>query len=67
METGIEFFFHVVAMERILVVFLRIQRKSIKRRQAKVFDRTGQTRCLQNFAENPQTNGFHVFILFCYR
>ena len=42
METGIEFFLHLVAMERILVVFLRIQRKSIKRMQAKVCDRTEQ-------------------------
>ena len=42
METGIEFFFHLVAMERILVVFLRIQRKSMKRMQAKVCDRTEQ-------------------------
>ena len=40
METGIEFFLHLEAMERILVVFQRIQRKSIKRRQAKVCDRT---------------------------
>ena len=30
METGIEFFFHLVAMERILVMFLRIPRKSMK-------------------------------------
>ena len=30
METGIEFFLHLVAMERILVVFLRIQRKSTR-------------------------------------
>ena len=30
METDIEFFFHLVAMERNLVVFLRIQRKSTK-------------------------------------
>ena len=37
-ETGIEFFLHLVAMERILVVFLRIQRKSKKRWQAKVCD-----------------------------
>ena len=35
-------FLHLVAMERILVVFLRIQRKSRKRWQAKVCDRTGQ-------------------------
>ena len=38
MEAGIEFFLHLVAMERILVVFLRIQRKSIKRKQAKMCD-----------------------------
>ena len=42
METGIEFFLHLVAMERILAVFTRIQRKSRKRREAKVCDRTGQ-------------------------
>ena len=42
METGIEFFLHLVAMERFLVVFLRIQRKSRKKRQAKACDRTGQ-------------------------
>ena len=38
METGIEFFFHLVAMERIQVVFLRIRRE----RQAKACDRTEQ-------------------------
>ena len=27
----------------------------------------GATRCLQIFGENPQTNGFHEFIQFCYR
>ena len=42
METSIEFFLHLVAMERILVVFLRIQRKSRKKRQAKACDRTEQ-------------------------
>ena len=35
METGIEFFLLLVAMERILVVFVRIQRKARMRRQAK--------------------------------
>ena len=40
--TGIEFFLHLVAMERILVVFLRNQRKSRKKRQAKACDRTEQ-------------------------
>ena len=38
----IEFFTHLVAMERILVVFLRIQRKSRNKRQAKACDRSGQ-------------------------
>ena len=42
MENGIEFFLYLVAMERILVVFLRIQRKSRKKRQAKACDRTVQ-------------------------
>ena len=42
METGIEFFLLLVAMARILDVFLRIQRKSKKRWQAKVCDRTEQ-------------------------
>ena len=37
MEIVIEFFLHLVAMERILVVFLRIQRKSTKED-----DRTGR-------------------------
>ena len=42
-EAGEEqFFLLLVAMARILVVFLRIQRKSRKRRKAKVCDRTGQ-------------------------
>ena len=40
MEIGIEFFLYLVAMARILVVFLRIQRKSRKKRQAKACDRT---------------------------
>ena len=42
METGIEFFLYLVVMERILVIFLRIQRKSRKKRQAKACDRTEQ-------------------------
>ena len=32
METGIEFLFHLVAMERILVVFLRINSKKVNER-----------------------------------
>ena len=59
METSIEFFFHLVAMERILVVFLRIQRKSIKVDASKGL----ATRCLQNFGENLRrmafTNSFY--------
>ena len=42
LETGIEFFLHLVAVERNLVVFLRIQRKSMKKMQAKTCDRTEQ-------------------------
>ena len=38
MEIVVEFFLHLVAMERILVVFLRIQRKSTK----EDYDRTGR-------------------------
>ena len=52
METDIEFFLHLVAMARLLVVFLRIQRKSRKKRQAKACDRTWQPVVLQNFGEN---------------
>ena len=55
METGIEFFLHLVAMEameRILVVFLRIQRKSIKRKRAKVCDRKGQPVVHRTLAKN---------------
>ena len=43
METSIEFFLYMVAMARILVVFLRIQRKSRKKRQSKACDRTVQS------------------------
>ena len=42
METSIEFSLHLVAMARILVVFLRIHRKSRRKRQAKACDRSGQ-------------------------
>ena len=63
METGLEVFLHLVAMERLLVVFLRIQRKSIKRMHAKVLRWNGATRCLQNFGENLRrmafTNSFY--------
>ena len=52
METGIEFFLHLVAMARILVVFLRIQRKSIKEDACKGLRSNGVTRYLQNIGEN---------------
>ena len=61
----IEFFLHLVAMEWILVIFLRIQRKSMKEDACKGLRSNGATRCLQIFGENPHTNGFHEFILFC--
>ena len=42
-QTVIEFFLHLVAMEWILVVFLRIQRKVNKKKMhAEVYDRTVQ-------------------------
>ena len=52
MEIVIEFFLHQVAMERILVVFLRIQRKSTKEDACKGLRSNGATRCLQIFGEN---------------
>ena len=49
MAIVVEFFLHLVAMERILVVFLRIQRKSMK----EDYDRSnGATCCWQIFGEN---------------
>ena len=42
METSIELFLYLVAMTRILVVFLRIHRKSRRKKQAKACDRSGQ-------------------------
>ena len=63
MDTGIKFFFHLVATERILVVFLRIQRKSIKEDACKGLRSNGATRYLQNFGENLRRmafmNSFH--------
>ena len=59
MEIVVEFFLHLVAMERILVVFLRIQRKSTK----EDYDRTVATCCLQIFGKNLRrmafTNSFY--------
>ena len=63
METGIKFFLHLVAMERILVVFSRNQRKSIKEDACKGLWSNDATRCLQNFGENLRrmafTNSFY--------
>ena len=58
MDTGIKFFFHLVAMERILVVFLRIQRKSMKEDASKGLRSNGATRCLQNFGKNLRQMAF---------
>ena len=57
-ETGIEFFLHLMAMERILVIFLRIQRKSTQEDASKGFRSNGATRCLQNFGENLRRMAF---------
>ena len=58
METGIGFLLLLVAMERILVVFLRIQRKSRKREQAKVSDRTGQPVVYRTLAKTSDKLAF---------
>ena len=60
METGIEF---LLAMERILVVFLRIQRKS-KKAASKGLRSNGATRCLQNFGDNLRRMAFMSSIYF---
>ena len=59
MEFGIEFLLY-------LVVFLRIQRKSMKRMQAKVYDRTGQPVVYRTLAKTSE-DGFQEFNLFCNR
>ena len=65
METSIEFFLYLVAMARILVVFLRIHRKSKGRgKQRLVIDRGNPL--FTELWRKPQTNGFQEFILFCY-
>ena len=67
METGIEFFLYLVAMARILVNFLRIQKESQERKgkQKLVIDR-GNPLFIELWRK-PQMNGFHEFSLFCYR
>ena len=47
----IEFFLHLVAMEWILVVFLRIQRKSMKEDACKGLRSNGATSCVRSLAK----------------
>ena len=54
METGIEFFLYLVAMARILVVFLRIHRKSRRKRQAKACDRSEQPVVYRTLAKTSE-------------
>ena len=54
METSIELFHYLVAMARFLVVFLRIHRKSRKKRQAKACDRSGQPVIYRTWAETSE-------------
>ena len=67
--TVIEFFLHLVAMEWILVVFLRIQRKSMKEDACKGLWQNGATRCLPIFGSNLRrtafTNLFYCSLLCC--
>ena len=58
---------HLVAMERILVGFLRIHRKSNKENASKGLRSNGRNPLFTKLWRKPQTNGFHEFILFCYR
>ena len=58
----IEFFLQLVAMERFLVEFITIHRKSIMRMHAKQHDTTEKTVVFGLWIK-PQTNGFHEFVL----
>ena len=60
----IDFFLHLVAMEWILVVFLRIQRKSTKEDACKGLRSNGATRHLQIFGENLRRMAFTNFFCF---
>ena len=60
----IEFFLHLVAMEWILVVFPRIQRKSMKEDACKGLRSNGATRCLQIFGENLRRMAFTSLFYF---
>ena len=64
MEVGIEFVLYLVGMARLLVVFLRIQRKSRKKREAKA---CGGNPLFTEHWRKPQKNGFQELILRCYR
>ena len=55
---------NLVAMERILVVFLRIQRKSLKEDASKGLRSNGDDPLFTELWRKPQTNGFYEFILF---
>ena len=54
METSIEFFLYLVAMARLLVVFLRNHRKSRKKRQAKACDRSEQPVVYRTLAKTSE-------------
>ena len=54
MEVGIEFVLYLVRMARLLVVFLRIHRKSRKKRQAKACDRSGRTVVYSTLAKTSE-------------
>ena len=43
MKVGIEFVLYLVAMARLLVVFLKIQK--VKKEASKVLGKNGETRC----------------------
>ena len=45
------------------MVFLRIQRKSMKEDACKGLRKKGATRCVPIFERKPKMNGFHEFIL----
>ena len=67
MATVNEFFLNLVAMEWILVVFLRIQKKVNERGCKQRFKIERSNPLSTDLWVNPQTKGFHEFILFCDR
>ena len=64
METSIEFFLHLVAMARILVVFLSIHRKSRRKKQAKACDRSEQPVVYRTLAKTSDEwlSRIHFFV-----